>query len=395
MMSGATFRYSAKDAAGASRSGVISAPSEAEAAEALSRAGLTPLALKPGGAPRRARAKLDDRAAAMRRLASLLEAKAPLDRALKLAGGSESAKNLFADLSLSVAAGRPLSAAMADWPGDFSEAEAALFTAGEATGALDRSADAAATLLERRSSGRRAVSSALAYPAFVVVAAILALAVFIGFAQPRFEEVLRATGAEVSPSTDRFFWVSGILREWGGPLLLAVFAGLAGAFLMSFSPGGKRMITDLSLRLPLIGPLLADRAFETFAGALGAMLTGGATLPEAARLSSRLLGSPRLEEAGRAAAAGVDRGEDYSAALRNTGHFPETLIAFVEIGEETGALAPLLTRASAHFGQEAEARAKRLSAVAAPAATAVLGLLIGIGAYLMMTAVLDVYDAAL
>ena len=394
-MSGAVFRYSAKDAAGGSRSGVISAPSEAEAAEALSRAGLTPLALKPGGAPRRARAKLDDRAAAMRRLASLLEAKAPLDRALTLAGGSASAKDLFADLSLSIAAGRPLSAAMTDWPGDFSEAEAALFTAGEATGALDRSADAAATLLERRSAGRRAVSSALAYPAFVVVAAILALAVFIGFAQPRFEEVLRATGAEVSPSTDWFFWISGVLREWGGPLLLLVTVCLIIAFLMSFSAGGKRTITDISLRLPLIGPLLSDRAYEAFAGALGAMLAGGATLPEAARLSSRLLGSARLEEAGRAAAAGVDRGEAYSDALRNTGHFPETLVAFVEIGEETGSLAPLLTRAGAHFGQEAETRAKRLSAVAAPAATAVLGLLIGVGAYLMMTAVLDVYDAAL
>lgn len=394
-MSGAVFRYSAKDAAGSSRRGVISAPSELEAAEALSRAGLTPLALKPGGAPRRARAKLDDRAAAMRRLASLLEAKAPLDRALTLAGGSESAKDLFADLALSVAAGRPLSAAMADWPGDFSEAEAALFMAGEATGALDRSADAAATLLERRASGRRAVSSALAYPAFVVVAAILALAVFIGFAQPRFEEVLRATGAKVSPSTDWFFWISGVLRDWGGPLLLSVIAALLMAFIMSFTPSGKRAISDISLRLPLIGPLFAERAYESFAGALGAMLAGGATLPEAARLAARLLGAPRLEEAGRAAAAGVDRGEDYSAALRNTGRFPETLVAFVEIGEETGALAPLLTRASAHFGQEAEARAKRLSAVAAPAATAVLGLLIGLGAYLMMTAVLDVYDAAL
>ena len=394
-MSGALYKYSAKDAAGVSRQGVISAVSEAEAAEALSRAGLTPLALKPGAAPRRARAKLDDRAAAMRRLASLLEAKAPLDRALTLAGGAGSAKALFADLSLSISAGRPLSSAMADWPGDFSEAEAALFTAGEATGALDRSADAAATLLERRSAGRRAVSSALAYPAFIVVAAILALAVFIGFAQPRFEEVLRATGAKVSPATDWFFWASGLLREWGGLFLLVVLAAITVGFLMSFSASGKRKIADLTLRLPLIGPLLADRAFETFAGALGAMLAGGATLPEAARLSSRLLGSARLEEAGRAAAAGVDRGETYSTALRNTGVFPETLVAFVEIGEETGGLAPLLIRAGAHFGQEAETRAKRLSAVAAPAATAVLGLLIGVGAYLMMTAVLDVYDAAL
>ena len=39
-MAGAVYRYTAKDAAGASRKGVISAPSEAEAAEALSRAGL-------------------------------------------------------------------------------------------------------------------------------------------------------------------------------------------------------------------------------------------------------------------------------------------------------------------------------------------------------------------
>ena len=394
-MSAAIFRYSATDAAGTARRGVISAATEADAAEALTRAGLTPLALKPGGAPRRARAKLDHRAAAMRRLASLLEAKAPLDRALKLAGGSESAAPLFTDLSLSIAAGRPLSAAMADWPGDFSEAEAALFTAGEATGALDRAADAAATLLERKSAGRRAISSALAYPSFIIVAALMALAVFIGFAQPRFEEVLRGTGAAVSPTTEWFFAASAGMREWGGLVLIVLVALGLIAVLMSLRPSGKRAVADVALKLPLIGPLLANRAYESFAGAMGAMLTGGATLPDAARMSAPLLGAARLEQAARAAAAGVDRGEAYSHALRSTGVFPETLVAFVEIGEETGALAPLLTRAGAHFGQEAETRAKRLSAVAAPAATAVLGLLIGVGAYLMMTAVLDVYDAAL
>ncbi|MFV0476032.1 MAG: type II secretion system F family protein, partial [Pikeienuella sp.] len=85
----------------------------------------------------------------------------------------------------------------------------------------------------------------------------------------------------------------------------------------------------------------------------------------------------------------------FSAALAASAVFPETLSAFAEIGEETGALADLMAGAARHFGEEAEARARRLSAVAAPTATAILGLLIGVGAYLMMTAVLDVYDAAL
>ncbi|MEM8755345.1 MAG: type II secretion system F family protein, partial [Pseudomonadota bacterium] len=322
-------------------------------------------------------------------------ARAPLDRALRLAGGSESAKRLFEDLALSVAGGRPLSAAMADWPADFTAAERALIAAGEAAGDLPRAADAAAALVERRAAGRRAVASALAYPAFVLIAAILALAVFVGFAQPRFEEVLRAAGAELSPATEGFFAASAILRAWGGPALAALLAiGLA-ALLASGTAAGRRWTAGAALSLPLVGPLLAQRAFETYAGALGAMLGGGAPLAEAAALAARSFAAPRLTEAGEAAARGVAEGRPFSAALAETRAFPESLVAFAEIGEETGALAPLMDRAAAHFGQEAEARARRLSAVAAPAATAVLGLLIGLGAYLMMTAVLDVYDAAL
>ncbi|MEM8755600.1 MAG: type II secretion system protein GspF, partial [Pseudomonadota bacterium] len=65
------YRYAAAEAGGARRRGVIAAASEAEATALLERAGLTPLSLKPGRAAGRARAKLDDRAGAMRRLAAL------------------------------------------------------------------------------------------------------------------------------------------------------------------------------------------------------------------------------------------------------------------------------------------------------------------------------------
>lgn len=391
----APHRYAAVEANGARRTGVVIAGSEAEAAALLQSAGLTPVKIAPGRRAARARSRLDHRAAAMRRLAALVEARAPLDRALRLAGGTESAAPLYADLALAVAGGRSLSDAMGDWPGDFSEAEAALIASGEATGSLARASDAAATLAERRVAGRRAVASALAYPAFVVAAAIAALAVFVGFAQPRFEAVLAATGAPVSPATAWFFAASGVLREWGGPVLAVVAAALLAALLASGAAGGRRVVAGLALRLPLIGPVLANRAFESYAGALGAMLAGGAPLPEAARLAARVMEAPQLARAGEDAARTVREGGAFSAGLRASGVFPESLVAFSEIGEETGGLAGLMTRAAAYYGGEAEARARRLAAVAAPMATAILGLLIAAGAYLMMTAVLDVYDAAL
>lgn len=389
------FRYKATDTGGARRSGALSAGSEAEAATLLERAGLTPLSLAPGARPSRPRARLDHRAAAMRRLASLSEARAPLDRALRLAGGGESARELFADLALGVASGQPLSLAMADWPADFSEAETALIAAGETSGDLARATAAAAAMIERKAAGRRAVASALAYPAFVLIAALLALAVFVGFAQPRFEEVLRAAGAELSPATAWFFAMSRFLRAWGGPALALLGLVGVGVLIASGTAAGKRRVAGAALRLPLVGPLIQNRAMEAYAGALGAMLSGGAPLPEAARLAARALGAPRLEAAGAAAAQAVSEGRPFSQSLAATGAFPESLVAFAEIGEETGGLAPLMTSAAKHFADEAEARARRLSAVAAPAATAILGLLIGAGAYLMMTAVLDVYDAAL
>ena len=62
----APFKYAAVDGGGAKRAGVVVAASEADAAELLSRAGLTPLRLAPGAPPRRPRAKIQDRAAAMR-----------------------------------------------------------------------------------------------------------------------------------------------------------------------------------------------------------------------------------------------------------------------------------------------------------------------------------------
>jgi type II secretory pathway component PulF len=88
-------------------------------------------------------------------------------------------------------------------------------------------------------------------------------------------------------------------------------------------------------------------------------------------------------------------GRRLSDALAAQPGLPPDLAVFAEIGEETGSLAALMDRAAAHYAAEAEARARALGAAAGPAMTAALGLLIGLAAYAMISAVIDVYDAAL
>lgn len=395
-MTGARFRYAALDAGGASRRGVIAAPGEAEAAAALRRAGLTPTAIRPAsGRPAARRAPLDERAGAMRRLAALIGARAPLDRALRLCGAGRPTQALFDDLALAVGGGRPLSAAMADWPADFDAALRAVVAAGERAGDMARALDAGARMLERRAEGRRAVAAALAYPAFLTLAAALALAVFVGFAAPRFEAVIAATGARPSPESAAFFAVAAFLRLAGPPLLLV--AALAGAATLAAAAtqAGRDRVASLALRLPLVGALLRERAAERYAAALSAMMAGGAPAPEAAGLAAPALGAATLADAASRAAAAMRAGRTLSQALEGEAALPADLAVFARIGEETGALPALMDRAAAHFAAQADARARRLGALAGPALTATLGVLIGLGAWAMMTAVLDVYDAAL
>ncbi len=392
----ARFRYAAVDAAGAARRGVLAAASEAEAAAALRRAALTPLSISPAAAPSgRARATLEERAGALRRLAALVAARAPLERALRLAGAGGRTRALCGDLALAVAGGRALSAAMADWPGDFDAALRAVVAAGERSGDMGRALDAGARMLERRAEGRRAVAAALTYPAFLLVAALAALAVFVGFAAPRFEAVITAAGAAPSPESAAFFAAAAVLRVAGGPILLALAAAGLATALAAGTARGRAALAGLALRLPLVGPLMRQRAAERYAAALGAMLAGGAPAAEAAALAAPALGEGPLPAAAARAAAAMAQGLTLSAALEGEPALPADLAAFARIGEETGALATLMDRAAAHFAAEAEARARRLGALAGPTLTAVIGVLIGLGAYAMMTAVLDVYDAAL
>jgi len=389
------FRYAAVDAAGAARRGVLAAEDDSDAAAQLRRAALSPVSIRPAVGRGRRRAPLADRAAAMRRLAALIAARAPYDRALRLAGAAGKARPLFDDLALAVGAGRPLSAALADWPEDFPVPLRALVAAGERAGAMARALDAAAAMLEREAAGRRAVAAALAYPAFLLLAALGAVAVFVGFAAPRFQAVLAAAGAEPAPETAALFAAAAFLRDAGPALLAAVAALGLGAALLSATAAGRARLATLALRLPLAGPLLRDRGAEAYAAALGAMLAGGATAQEAARLAAPAFAAPPLAQAAARAGDAMAAGTRLSAALAAEPALPGDLAVFAEIGEETGDLPALMARAAAHFAAEAEARARLLGAVAGPAMTATLGLLIGLAAWAMMAAVIDVYDAAL
>ena len=86
-----------------------------------------------------------------------------------------------------------------------------------------------------------------------------------------------------------------------------------------------------------------------------------------------------------------DKGAAAEAALKAKGHdvrFQQVnVVDMVSVGEQTGNLGDALARAAARFDKELEKRIDRLSALIQPAVVVVMATMVGLMAYLMITAI--------
>src|SRR5690606_1016348 len=172
-MSARQFAYHAFDASGQAHKGQIAADSEREAIRLLQGRHLTPVKLVPaeqsGGSVSRGSRKIRpaDLLAFTNGLKTLVEARVPLDKSLRLLEGiTESAamRELVAELRNAVKEGKSLADAMESHPQVFSRMYINIVRAGEEGGILHQLLPGLADFLETSARNRAAVVAAMVYP---------------------------------------------------------------------------------------------------------------------------------------------------------------------------------------------------------------------------------------
>jgi type II secretory pathway component PulF len=185
---------------------------------------------------------------------------------------------------------------------------------------------------------------ALAYPAFLLLAAILL--------PPLFILVTRSAAAYASVVMGRAL-----------PFVLLLGGLAAGAaFLRRTAPV---RFDRLLLELPILGPNLKKLALSRFAESLAALWAGGVDVKKAMRLSVRALGNRHLQERCRAMPGVLEKGGSLTDALSAAGVFPAEMVGAVAVGERTGDLDKALS-AFARLSQEEADRAIQALMIAIP-----------------------------
>jgi type IV pilus assembly protein PilC len=376
------FAWEGRDKRGTRIKGRSLAPDEQALRVELRRQGIAPSRIrKQSTAVRGGRVKAEDIAVFSRQLATMLAAGIPLVQAFEIVGNGNdkpSMQKLILDIKADVEAGTSLHEALARHPLHFDDLFVNLVEAGEQAGALESLLDKIATYKEKTEALKKKVKKALFYPAAVLVVAVIVTVILLIFVIPQFESLFKGFGASLPAFTQMVIDLSKFLQERG--LFVAVAVGAAISAFIYFKKRSKAMrqfLDRMSLKVPIIGPILVKSSIARYARTLSTMFAAGVPLVEALDSVAGATGNIVYENAVLKMKDEVATGQRLQRSMENTGLFPNMVVQMIAVGEESGSLDAMSAKVADFYELEVDNAVDSMSSLLEPLIMAILGVLVG------------------
>ncbi len=375
------FEWEGKDRNGKILRGEVRSAGEAMVNATLRRQGILVNKVKKRRLSGGKSIKQKDIAIFTRQLATMMRAGVPLLQAFDIvARGSPNPKltRLLTDIRGDVETGTSLSTAFRKHPMYFDALYCNLVEAGETGGILEALLDRLAIYQEKTVALKNKIKSALMYPIGVMVVAFIVLAVIMIFVVPAFKEVFKSFGADLPAPT--LFVIA--LSEFFVAYWYLIFGSMGGGiyfFLQSWkrSERMQQVMDRLLLRIPIFGDLLYKSAVARWTRTLSTMFAAGVPLVEALDSVGGASGNAVFSEATLKIQRDVSTGSSLTTSMQSTNIFPSMVLQMSAIGEESGSLDHMLSKAAEFYEDEVDEMVKGLSSLMEPIIIVILGTMIG------------------
>ncbi len=393
-MSSLTFKYQAFDASGKIQQGQLTAESEREALRVLQGRNLTPVKIQPakGGdsGARQGKISQADVLDFTNGLCTLVEARVPIDKALRLLDGiTESAamRALVLSLLREVKEGKGLAEAMEAHPRVFSKMYINIVRAGEEGGILHELLPDLAEFLETSMRTRQDVIKSMIYPMVLLVTGLVSVVLLLVFVVPQFTIMFEDAGTDIPRSAAFLLAVSEFIQAWGWLFIVLIVAAVLLWKRLDTEPASKLQKDAFLLRLPLLGNLILYRECAVFARTLGALLGAGIPLIRALRVSREVISNSLLTSHLKQVEEDVRGGAGLGLSLQKTNSFPVLLHQLITVGEESGRTSDILLRTAVQFDNTVRNQMSSLVAALQPALIIFLAIAVGGITITMLSAV--------
>ncbi|MDH3614699.1 MAG: type II secretion system F family protein [Gammaproteobacteria bacterium] len=300
---------------------------------------------------------------------------------------NEVLKSALIEVIASLESGRELAVSLRAHPRVFSPLFVNLIEIGEATGTLDVAFQRLYEYLSMDQEIRDRVKSAIRYPAIVLIAIAIALAIITVFVIPNFAPIFRALGDNIPLPTRIIMGVSDFaINYWMVVFGAAVVVAVAIATYIK-SEAGRMRWDRWKLSIPVTGIIVRNAALSRITRSLAVSLSAGLPINETLRTVSASIGNNWLGQKMSLLSTGIERGESLSSTGANSGLFTPLILQMIALGEETGALPELLEESSDYYKREVDYDLDNLSAALEPiliVSVGVVVLILALGVFLPM-----------
>lgn len=358
----------------------------------LRKQGLTPLVVKDESSKSSllkisqfsTKPKLKDLAVFTRQLSTMVSAGVPLNRSLSTLQEQtkhKGFKKALEQVAKDVEGGMALADAFAKHPNIFSDVYVSMVRAGEAGGILDDILKRLALQIERDSSMRKKIRSAMAYPVVILTVTIIAFFGIMIFIIPRLGAIIKDLGGEdarLPIYTEIMLSTSEFLQQ--NALLIIVFTFILIFALRRYikTPSGKYKFHSLLLKIPIIKTVVIKIAIARFSRTFASLMSSGVGVLDALQVTGGAIGNKVIEADLKNAANEVKNGKPLSKPLAASPHFPPIVAQMLAVGEESGKIDTILVKVADFYEEEVSTTIDGLSSLIEPLMIIVLGAMVGV-----------------
>ncbi len=316
-----------------------------------------------------------------RQLAILLEARLPLNEALKMLARQVSNSTLreaVKRVSEDIDAGLSFSQALERQETVFSEFFISMIRSAEVTGNIEEVASFLADYYEKEYTLVKKARSAMTYPIVVILLFIVVATVVLTYVMPQLQPIFQESNVELPLLTKILLHSGDFLAQWW-LVLVIVAAGIIGGLLSyAKTEEGRAIVDDLKVKLPILKKIYVPLAVARFANAAAVLIRGGVPVAQALEVVSHTINNVLYEELLQEASEAVRQGDPLSQALaRRPDYFPELVPQMLSVAEATGQMEQVFMRIAKLYNREADDRINNMVDLIQPLLIVGIAVLVG------------------
>lgn len=264
-----------------------------------------------------------------------------------------------------------------------SEVQFYLLQAGEASGQLNLALRHLVLAQKASLKQKEALLNALRYPAFLVVASVVVIIIFVHYILPQFSVMFDSMQAALPRITVNILRFTQFIERFGGVIFFDIIGLSAASYVFYYASPKLRAKLDSALLAyhwswPKIGHLISYYNQQQFFTVLALLLKAKVHLLASLDLIAKLLPNYCFQQGIKQVRANITGGLDLARALAGTKLFDEASVHLIRLGEETGQLTTMAQQLADYYSKQLTRLITQLSHQLEPIIIVFLGGVIGV-----------------